>query len=49
MFKGISNLSIDNKGRASMPQRYRADFTTKNKSKLVITADKDKCLLIYSP
>ena len=48
MFKGISNLSIDNKGRASMPQRYRADFTTKNKSKLVITADKDKCLLIYT-
>ena len=48
MFKGISNLSIDTKGRASMPQRYRADFTTKNKSKLVITADKDKCLLIYT-
>ena len=48
MFKGISNLSIDNKGRASMPQRYRADFTTNNKSKLVITADKDKCLLIYT-
>ena len=48
MFKGISNLSIDVKGRASMPQRYRADFSLKNKSKLVITADKDKCLLIYT-
>ena len=48
MFKGISNLSIDVKGRASMPQRYRADFSSKNKSKLVITADKDKCLLIYT-
>ena len=48
MSKGISNLSIDVKGRASMPQRYRADFSSKNKSHLVITADKDKCLLIYT-
>jgi len=48
MFKGISDLSIDVKGRASMPQRYRKDFCTKDKCKLVITADKDKCLLIYT-
>ena len=48
MFKGISNLSIDVKGRASMPQRYREDFCTEDKCKLVITADKDKCLLIYT-
>ena len=48
MFRGISNLSIDIKGRASMPQRYRKDFCSKNKYKLVITADKDKCLLIYT-
>ena len=48
MFKGISNLNIDTKGRASMPQRYRNDFCIKNKCKLVITADKDKCLLIYT-
>ena len=48
MFKGITNLSIDIKGRASMPLRYRKDFCSKNKCKLVITADKDKCLLIYT-
>jgi len=50
MFKGISNLSMDVKGRASMPQRYRKYFYSnmKPKSKLVITADKDKCLLIYT-
>ena len=48
MFKGISSLSIDIKGRASMPQRYRKDFCAKNRCKLVITADKDKCLLIYT-
>ena len=48
MFKGISHLSIDVKGRASMPQRYRPVFCSMNKCKLVITADKDKCLLIYT-
>ena len=48
MFKGISNLNIDTKGRASMPQRYRNNFCIKKKCKLVITADKDKCLLIYT-
>lgn len=48
MFKGISNLSIDVKGRASMPQRYRKEFGAKNNSKVIITADKDKCLLIYT-
>lgn len=48
MFKGISNLSIDSKGRASMPNRYRNSFCFKNKCNLVITADKDKCLLIYT-
>ena len=31
-----------------MPQRYRKDFSAKNKSKVIITADKDKCLLIYT-
>jgi len=31
-----------------MPQRYRKDFCAKNKSKVIITADKDKCLLIYT-
>ncbi len=48
MFKGISNLSIDIKGRASMPQRYRKNFCFNKKCRLVITADKDKCLLIYT-
>ena len=48
MFKGRSNLSIDSKGRASMPQRYRGVFCTNKKCKLVVTADKDKCLLIYT-
>ena len=48
MFKGRSNLSIDSKGRASMPQRYRDVFCTNKKCKLVVTADKDKCLLIFT-
>ena len=47
MFKGVSDITIDNKGRATMPQRYRKDFYEKRKSSLIITADKDQCLLIY--
>ena len=48
MFKGRSNLSIDSKGRTSMPQRYRGVFCSNKKCKLVVTADKDKCLLIFT-
>ena len=48
MFKGRSNLSIDSKGRTSMPQRYRGVFCANKKCKLVVTADKDKCLLIFT-
>ena len=48
MFKGISNLTIDDKGRISMPQRYRDDFGQKKRSKIIITADKEECLLVYT-
>ena len=48
MFKGRSNLSIDSKGRTSMPQRYKKFFCENKKCRLVITVDKDKCLLIYT-
>ena len=45
MFKGISNLNIDAKGRASMPNRYRKQFCSKNKCNVVITADKETIFL----
>ena len=45
MFKGVSDITIDNKGRATMPQRYRKDFYEKRKSSLIITADNKKDII----
>ncbi|HMT91828.1 division/cell wall cluster transcriptional repressor MraZ [uncultured Thiothrix sp.] len=48
MFRGISNISIDTKGRLSMPSKYRDAILTSAAGQIVITVDHaDKCLLIY--
>ncbi|QQZ28193.1 division/cell wall cluster transcriptional repressor MraZ [Thiothrix subterranea] len=48
MFRGISNISIDPKGRLAMPARYRDDIAENAAGQVVITVDHtDKCLLIY--
>lgn len=47
MFRGVSNLSLDNKGRMTMPTRYRDMLTESCAGQLVVTIDKDKCLLLY--
>lgn len=45
MFRGISAISLDNKGRLAMPARYRADLQASCEGQLVITlALDDKCL-----
>lgn len=48
MFRGISNISIDTKGRLSMPSKYRDAILASAAGQIVITVDHaDKCLLIY--
>jgi len=48
MFRGISNISIDTKGRLSMPSKYRDLIVETAAAQIVITVDHaDKCLLIY--
>lgn len=47
MFRGVSQLSLDEKGRLSIPARYR-DALFGEEKKLVITADPHRCLLIYT-
>ncbi|MGB1008779.1 MAG: division/cell wall cluster transcriptional repressor MraZ [Thiolinea sp.] len=48
MFRGISNISIDAKGRLSMPAKYRDAITESALGQIVITVDhSDKCLLVY--
>jgi len=47
VFRGVAQLSLDNKGRLAVPSRYREALLVRCAGRLVITADYDKCLLIY--
>jgi MraZ protein len=47
MFIGSNKLTLDAKGRMVMPTRYRERLQEVCGGKLVITVDKDRCLLIY--
>ena len=47
MFRGANKLTLDAKGRMAMPTRYRERLQERCGGKLVITVDKDQCLLIY--
>ena len=47
MFRGVAQLNLDSKGRLTVPSRYREALLVRCAGRLVITADFDKCLLIY--
>ena len=47
MFRGVTNLNLDAKGRLAIPARYREGLQEACASKLVVTVDKDRCLLLY--
>ena len=47
MFRGISQLHLDAKGRLAVPSRHRDTLVERCTGHLVITADADRCLLIY--
>ncbi|MBW9264654.1 MAG: division/cell wall cluster transcriptional repressor MraZ [Candidatus Thiodiazotropha endolucinida] len=47
MFRGISSLNLDAKGRLAIPTKYREQLVAACSAELVITVDKDHCLLIY--
>src|ERR1700687_5102225 len=47
MFRGSNNLTLDAKGRMVMPTRYRERLQERCGGRLVVTVDKDQCLLIY--
>jgi len=47
MFRGANKLTLDIKGRMVMPTRYRERLQERCGGKLVVTVDKDQCLLIY--
>jgi MraZ protein len=46
-FRGVSTINLDAKGRFAIPTKYRDRLVDLCASQLVITVDKDRCLLIY--
>jgi MraZ protein len=47
MFRGANKLTLDAKGRLAVPTRYRERLQERCGGNLVVTVDKDQCLLIY--
>ena len=48
MFKGITNIRLDTKGRLTIPTKYRPIIHEQSNSKMVVTIDsEEKCLLLY--
>ncbi len=48
LFRGASNLSLDVKGRLSVPARYRQELLDSCEGNLIMTVDHiDQCLLLY--
>ena len=49
MFRGITDITLDERGRMAMPTRYRDAFRDRSGGKLVMTiARHDPCLRIYA-
>jgi MraZ protein len=46
-FRGINSLTLDTKGRMAMPSEYRDQLLEGCGGRLVVTVDKDHCLLVY--
>jgi len=48
MFRGITYLNIDIKGRLAVPSKYRDIVISESDSQVIVTVDHtDKCLLVY--
>jgi MraZ protein len=47
VFRGATKITLDDKGRMVMPTRYREEIAELAQGKLVVTIDRDQCLLIY--
>jgi len=47
MFRGSTQLNLDNKGRLAIPAKYRDELLANCGGNIVVTADPSRCLLIY--
>ena len=47
MFRGAAKVTLDAKGRMVIPNRYREQIAERAQGQLVVTVDRDQCLLLY--
>lgn len=47
MFRGVNALNLDVKGRMAMPTKYRQSLMEHCDGQMVVTVDRDHCLLLY--
>lgn len=47
MFRGATKVTLDDKGRVVVPSQHRAGLAAPAAGRVVVTVDRDKCLLIY--
>ena len=47
MCRGATKVTLDDKGRMVMPTRYRERLREQAQGRLVVTVDRDQCLLVY--
>jgi len=47
VFRGVNTLNLDAKGRMAMPAKYRDRLISHCNGQLVVTVDRDHCLLLY--
>ncbi len=47
MFRGVNALNLDSKGRLAIPTRYRESLNHQCNGQMVVTVDRDHCLLLY--
>lgn len=47
MFRGVFVVSLDAKGRLAVPAKYRERLQASCNAQLVLTIDRDRCLLLY--
>ena len=47
VFRGATKVTLDAKGRMAMPTRYRERLNARCDGQMIVTVDKDHCLLVY--
>ncbi len=47
MFRGISNIAVDTKGRVAIPKNHREPLTKTTNGQLMLTVGPSSCVLVY--